>query len=82
MRRNITFTKGIVNDGVELSVALGHELSRAPEISDIPARGITLSFAQANTNVMASHAKFRGAVGLTANVRTERLGSGVFDCRR
>ena len=56
MRRKITITKGIVNDGVELSVALGHELSRAPEISDIPARGITLLFAQANTNVMASHA--------------------------
>ena len=37
MRRKIAFTKGIVNDGVELSVALGNVLSRARDISVIRA---------------------------------------------
>ena len=57
MRRKIAFTKGIVNDGVELSVALGHELSRAPDISDIQARGISLLFTQARTDALASQAQ-------------------------
>ena len=55
-RRNMWFSKRLVNDSVEFSVARDRVLASALAISDIPARGITLLFAQAMADAIVGWA--------------------------